>query len=210
MESYFMNQAISSKAFLAVAILGIICIAGVLLAMNVFLPQSSVQLSGLLRSEGCIASCFVQIEPSVSTSTTVEDVLSQRGIVFEKRDAIALGVGPYYSFKDPLVAFLGDHVSVTIGVHENYVREITIGPTDYCVSQVLSELGKPANWHDNGISFELYYPSFNLIIYVRQDKPQHVASFRLLDRTQYQFFSEDTNIEKWDESFASRFNGCTP
>lgn len=205
-----MKLAISSKAFLAAAILGIICTVGILLSINVFLPQSSVQLSGLLRSEGCIASCFAQIEPGISTPPIVEEVLSQRGIVFEKRDATAIGVGPYYTFKDPLVAFLGDHASVTISVHENYVQEITIGPTDYCVSHVLSELGKPANWHDNGISYELYYPSFNLLIYVRHDKSQHVASFRLLDQAQYQFFSEDTTLEKWDESFASRFNGCKP
>ncbi|GAB4552837.1 MAG: hypothetical protein OHK0023_21210 [Anaerolineae bacterium] len=210
-----LKQTVKRK--LSSTFIGIFILVVTLLVLVPFVHQQSAQqltpisptplLNNLIIADGCIQACFFGIMPDMD-DTSLEENLTRQGFRFEKK-ATGLTGDFEYTVEDSRLAILGKGAKASFWVNKQVISDILLGPSDLCTSKAFDSLGSPTSWRLSSVSYELYYPQQQLIIYIKKDQPDKVASIRLLSDSQYQYFSENPTLEKWDESFASRFNGCT-
>ncbi len=170
---------------------------------------STSGLLTLLMDNDCEHICVLEIEPGKSSITDVEAMLLKHNTAFEKRET-GISLSAFYRFQITALPPLGNQVYTVVTIENNLVREITVGPTQYCVWTLIDDLGIPARWYLSDVAYELYYPKHRIITNIRRDQLGRVASLRLLSESLFTDFIENMPLENWDESMIALFDECVP
>jgi hypothetical protein len=136
---------------------------------------SQLTLRDALLDENCASSCFMGIQPEITSESELEIILDDAGIQYI---ASTLGLeGNYFTYQfnpnSPVPSIVNDAKSAAVLTANNRVTMILLSLHNTSVADILEEFDVPEIVNQDG-SCNLVYPSLGLTFSISREEPYEV------------------------------------